>query len=148
MCVAGSMTNHDRRLERKTPILGRRPTSVRTAGDSKESQIPWFDGASGWQNSAQSAVPRKQMSFRHSVAVPSVVRIIEIRRAGQNRWVVDASRQLTSSRRSLCQMATPQTNAWSRQHRKRFRKHAPQLRVLHTGIDRRLSTTCSLAFDR
>jgi hypothetical protein len=48
-----------------------------------------FDEASGGKESTQNAIPRKRMTSRHTVAVPSNVRVFENRCAGQNRWVIE-----------------------------------------------------------
>jgi len=64
--VLGSSTNRDRRLERKTPNCGRRSNSARTAGDSKECQIPWLVDAAGDGFPPDPSQKLRADVFRHS----------------------------------------------------------------------------------
>ena len=58
----------------------------------------WFDGADFPTGPVAACQTDQEMSYRNARAVPSNVRVLENRRAGHKRSVVDASHALTSSR--------------------------------------------------
>ena len=70
------------------------PRTESALGSDAENRL--FAGASSRTKSAQNVTPKKRMTYRHAVTVPSNVRVVENCREGQNRSVVDVSHTLTT----------------------------------------------------